>query len=204
MLEARNLTVKYGADTALQGFSCRVKAGECVALTGENGTGKSTALKAIMGLVEYAGGVLLQGDAIDHLPTHKRARAGLIYVPQAQCVFPSLTVAEHLQLWGADRSVTDSVPALVGRHSQLAGSLSGGQQRLLALVGARVRCQSMTGATPFVLLDEPVTGLSVTAKDEIVQQVLLLKAAGAGVLVVEHHAAFVAAVADHTVVLAEE
>ena len=160
LLQVEGLHVSYGRLPALQGVDLVVPEGSLVALLGPNGAGKSTLLKSIVGLVDSRRGTIsLRGDRIDKLSAHARAKRGVCLIPEGRGIFPSLTVAENLQLAlngaGDARSrVFEHFPVLQERAQQLAGTLSGGEQQMLALARA-------VGSDPVLLMaDELSLGLA--------------------------------------------
>jgi branched-chain amino acid transport system ATP-binding protein len=160
LLQVEDLHVSYGRLPALQGVDVVVPEGSLVALLGPNGAGKSTLLKSIAGLVASgSGSIALRGDRIDKLSAHERARRGVCLIPEGRGIFPSLTVSENLQLaingtgTGLGR-VFEHFPVLEQRRQQLAGTLSGGEQQMLALARA-------VGSNPALLMaDELSLGLA--------------------------------------------
>ncbi|HMC80371.1 MAG TPA: ABC transporter ATP-binding protein, partial [Acidimicrobiia bacterium] len=160
LLEVTGLRAGYGRNEVLHGVDLRVPPGAAVALLGSNGAGKTTLLKTIAGLLPARDGhVLFQGTPIEKRPANARARAGVCLIPEGRGIFPSLSVAENLQLaidgsgQGLDR-VFGHFPVLKERRSQLAGTLSGGEQQMLALARA-------VGADPVLLMaDELSLGLA--------------------------------------------
>src|SRR6478609_8164992 len=166
MLEVKNLHVCYGVISALQGVSLSVKAGSIVTLIGANGAGKSTTLRAISGLVKPRGGeIIFNGKNISGLPAHEIVKLGLSHVPEGRMVFANLTVHENL-LMGAylqrDKAVIQqelelvfqTFPRLKERDKQVAGTLSGGEQQMLAIGRA------LMGKPKFLMLDEPSLGIA--------------------------------------------
>jgi branched-chain amino acid transport system ATP-binding protein len=166
MLEIQQLSVRYGAITALHSLSLTVKAGEIVTLIGGNGAGKTTTLRALSGLQRIAGGkISFAGRDITRLPAHEIVRLGLSHVPEGRMVFANLTVAENLQM-GAylqhDRQAVEedrefvfvTFPRLKERLRQVAGTLSGGEQQMLAIGRA------LMGRPKFLMLDEPSLGIA--------------------------------------------
>ncbi len=159
MLELKNLTVGYGAIPALHGISLSVAAGSIVTLIGSNGAGKSTTLRTVSGLIKpQSGSITYNGERIDHLPAHKIVARGLCQVPEGRMVFANLTVRENLMM-GAylqrdaaaisrERDYVFSVfPRLAEREKQQAGTLSGGEQQMLAIGRA------LMGQPKFLMLD---------------------------------------------------
>jgi branched-chain amino acid transport system ATP-binding protein len=199
ILRLRDLFVRFGASVVLQGVSFDVPDSGVTALLGRNGVGKTTTLRAVLGEVPATGEVLLDGTPILGRPTHRLVQAGLGYVPEDRCVFGGLTVAENLRL--AERAANpdyDTVyslfPELRSRARQRAGTLSGGQQQMVAL--ARV----LLNPNRLLLVDEPTKGLApavVTA----VAGVLARVAERVPVLLVEQNLAVVRRLAGDAVVL---
>jgi len=166
MLEIKNLTVNYGAVTALHGISLEVKQGDIVTLIGANGAGKTTTLKTVSGLlkVQY-GAVLYQGRNISNLPPHQIVKAGISQVPEGRMIFANLTVVENLQMGAYLRTdkaairaemeyVFSIFPRLRERIKQVAGTLSGGEQQMLAIGRA------LMSRPKFLMLDEPSLGIA--------------------------------------------
>jgi branched-chain amino acid transport system ATP-binding protein len=184
----------YGKSHILHGVSITVGAGEVVGLLGRNGVGKSTTLKTIMGLVRPShGSVLLEGEAITGLPPHKLARLGIGYVPEDRRIFRLLTVMENLRT-GFDRhgvteqrrrTLLDKVftyfPVLAERRSQAGGTLSGGEQQMLAIARA------MMLEPKIILLDEPTEGLMPRMVSQIGQIIDVLHKEGVAILLVEQN-----------------
>ena len=195
MLEIRNLTVNYGAITALHDVSLRVEAGSIVTLIGGNGAGKTTTLRAISGMVKpKSGQILFEGRDITGVPAHKLVGQGLAHSPEGRMVVANLTVLENLQM-GAylqrDKAVVARelefvfgiFPRLQERTAQLAGTLSGGEQQMLAIGRAlmsRPKC---------LLLDEPSLGIAPLLVRSIFAQIVELnRARGLTILLVEQNA----------------
>ena len=206
-LEVRDLHVHYGKIRAVQGVSLAVPAGTVVALIGANGAGKSTLLRAISGVVRPArGSVRLDGEELAGLPVHRIARRRVVHVPEGRGVFARMTVLDNLRL-GAfarrDRAgaaadlerVLGLFPALAGRRAQLAGSLSGGEQQMLAIG------RGIMARPHLLMLDEPSLGLAPLLVREIFRVVPRLTAEGAAVLLVEQNARMALACAAHAYVL---
>jgi branched-chain amino acid transport system ATP-binding protein len=170
ILEVRAVVAGYGPMTVLDRLSLRVDSGERLAMIGRNGVGKTTALRAIMGLVPLRGGqVLFQGEDISALSPHQRAQRGLGYVPQTRDVFPSLTVEENLLagLKRRPRSALDEAyamfPRLAERRRNGGAQLSGGEQQMLSVARA------MLGRPALILLDEPLEGLAPLIRQELLR-----------------------------------
>jgi branched-chain amino acid transport system ATP-binding protein len=195
MLEIKNLQVSYGAIPALHGISLSVKAGSIVTLIGANGAGKTTALKAISGLLKpKTGEILYEGKNIAGLPPHHIVKLGLSHVPEGRMIFTNLTVLENLQL-GAylekDRRVIRRelehvfglFPRLQERQPQMAGTLSGGEQQMLAIGRA------LMGRPRLLLLDEPSLGLAPLLIKTIFEKIVEInREQGLTVLLVEQNA----------------
>jgi branched-chain amino acid transport system ATP-binding protein len=191
MLEISELEVRYGAVHAVRGASLTVKPGEIVGLIGPNGAGKTSTVQAICGLVPtYAGTITYAGQNLAGLSSAKRVRAGLALVPQGRQVFPNLTVAENLAVgsWirrpGEQRPKLEDLlaelPALRPKLRQAAGTLSGGEQQMLALARA------LASRPTCMLLDEPSMGLSPIMVDRVAQAIrALADQRGIAVLVVD-------------------
>jgi branched-chain amino acid transport system ATP-binding protein len=195
VLEVKNLTVNYGAIKALRGISLQVRAGAIVTLIGANGAGKTTTLRAISGLLKTQGGeVIYQGENIANLPAHKIARRGMAHVPEGRMVFANLSVMENLMM-GAylqkDRAVIrkemDYVfgifPRLQERQKQMAGTLSGGEQQMLAIGRA------LMGKPKFLMLDEPSLGIAPLLVKTIFEKIVEInRQQGISILLVEQNA----------------
>jgi branched-chain amino acid transport system ATP-binding protein len=194
-----DLHVHLGESHVLQGVSFEVPEGGVTALLGRNGVGKTTTLRAMMGLVPGRGRVTLAGEELTRLPTHAIVRRGVGYVPEDRDVFAGLTVTENLRLAernGAARYelVYELFPELKARGGQRAGTLSGGQQQMLAIARA------LLNENPVLLVDEPTKGLApllVTQVAEALERAAEL----ATVLLVEQNLAVVSRVAHQVVVL---
>jgi len=197
-LEVRDLVVRYGAIEALHGISFDVDAGEVVALIGANGAGKTSALAAISGIVRPASGTIrLAGRDLAGAAPHTIVRAGVIQVPEGREILARMSVHENLLLSGArDASAMyERFPILAERRDLLAGSLSGGEQQLLAIARALL-------ATPRVLLlDEPSLGLAPKMVAAVFGVLAELKAAGTTMLLVEQNALRALRLADRGYVL---
>ena len=199
MFEMRGVDCFYGQAQVLRSFSLKAEKGEILCLLGRNGAGKTTALKAIMGLVPARGGTItLDGTELSKLPAHEVPRHGVGYVPQGRRLFSDLTVMENLKVGLMTRNSGPEVlehvltlfPLLKDRLSQRAGTMSGGEQQMLAM--ARALCIS----PKLLLLDEPTEGLMPAMISRIRQSVLDLKEHGVTTLLVEQRADAVLPVAD--------
>jgi branched-chain amino acid transport system ATP-binding protein len=194
LLEVRELGAAYGPIRALDGVSIDVDAGELVAIIGANGAGKTTLLLAISGIVRpRSGRVVFDGRDLAGLPAHQIMRLGLGHAPEGRRIFPRLSVRENLELGGQSRTDRDGVrrdidevcglfPVLGQRLGQLGGTLSGGEQQMLALGRALV------GRPRLLLLDEPSLGLAPLIVARIFEVVAALAARGIAVVLVEQNA----------------
>jgi branched-chain amino acid transport system ATP-binding protein len=205
MLEITGLSIRYGAVTAVDGLALTVRAGEVVALIGANGAGKSSILKGVLGLAAATGTISVAGTPLAGLPTHARVRAGVALSPEGRHVFPQMTVLENLELGATDGAsagvaalIEDMValfPRLKERAGQRAGSLSGGEQQMLAIGRA------LMSRPKVLMLDEPTLGLAPIIVDQIVDLLGVLKARGMAVLLAEQNAEMALAAADRAIVL---
>jgi len=199
LLEVRDLHVHLGEAHVLQGVSFDVPEGGVTALLGRNGVGKTTTLRALMGLVDRRGTIELDGGDVTSTPTHKIVRSGVGYVPEDRDVFSSLTVDENLRLAERDAEpqyelVYDLFPELKQRGKQPAGTLSGGQQQMVAIARALLNNNRV------LLVDEPTKGLApllVTEVASVLERVSELTT----VLLVEQNLGVVERVARDAVVL---
>ncbi|HXT40062.1 MAG TPA: ABC transporter ATP-binding protein [Candidatus Angelobacter sp.] len=195
MLEVKNLTVNYGAITALRGISLTVKQGDIVTLIGANGAGKTTTLKTISGLLRaQSGEILYQGRNITRLRAHQIVKLGVSHVPEGRMIFANLTVLENLQMGAflrtdkaAVRSEMDYVfnifPRLRERVKQVAGTLSGGEQQMLAIGRA------LMSKPKFLMLDEPSLGIAPLLVKTIFEKVVEInRQHGITILLVEQNA----------------
>ena len=193
ILQVRDLRVSYGGVAAVKGVDLSVEAAERVCVIGANGAGKSSLLRALVGLEPLAGGsVIWRGERIDHLPAFERARRGISLVPEGRGVFPRLTVQENIRIGGHARRgrsmaadierVYSLMPRLAERRLQLAGTLSGGEQQMLAIGRA------MIGAPDLLLLDEPSMGLAPMMVQTIFEVIAGIASAGVTILLVEQNA----------------
>jgi branched-chain amino acid transport system ATP-binding protein len=191
-LRISGLRVSYGAIEAVKSIDLEVQAGELVALIGANGAGKTSSLKAIAGLLPWSGSIELFGEAIDAVPAHRLPGRGLALVPEGRGLFARMTVAENLQM-GAftrrDGQIADdfekmyqSFPRLKERSNQLAGTLSGGEQQMLAMARA------LMSRPRLLLLDEPSMGLSPILVERIFSVIREVSERGISILLVEQNA----------------
>ena len=207
MLEVKDLVVSYGAIKALKGISFRIKPGEIVTLIGANGAGKTTTLRTISGLLHaQEGHIFFMGDEITNKPAHKIVQMGITHVPEGRRVFPDLTVKENLELgaWTLKdkklkkdklESVFELFPRLKERQKQSAGTLSGGEQQMLA-VGRALMAEAQ-----LVLLDEPSMGLAPMLVEEIFNVLKRINEEGKTILLVEQNAEMALQLADYAYVL---
>ncbi len=207
MLVVKNLKVSYGKIEAIKDVSFEVPEGKIVTLIGANGAGKTTTLRAISGLEKSAGGsVVFDGKDVTNLEAHKLVPMGISHVPEGRKIFPTLTVRENLELAGwtlRDKKlvkermeeVFEIFPRVKERADQLGGTLSGGEQQMLAVGRALV-----TGGK-LLLLDEPSMGLAPVLVDEIFTQIVAINKRGTTILLVEQNAAEALDIADFAYVL---
>ena len=202
LLEVRDLTVHYGAVKALDNISLEVKEGEIVAMIGPNGAGKSTALNAISGLIKSTSGVIdFQGQSIRNLPNYELVKKGVTLVPERRRVFTSMSVLENLEMGAYIRNdkilITEDIkevfklfPSLKERQSQRAGTLSGGEQQMLAMGRALMLNPKL------LLLDEPSLGLSPNYIDAVFERISEINKHGTTILMVEQNARMALEFAD--------
>lgn len=207
LLKVEDLKVNYGVIPALKGINFTVNQGEVVALIGANGAGKTTTLHTVTGLVEKKGGtVTFDGKDITNVPAHKLVKLGIAHVPEGRRVFPELTVYQNLLLGAYTRKnskekqdtleeIYERFPRLKERLNQFAGTLSGGEQQMLAMGRALMSKPKM------ILMDEPSMGLSPIFVNEIFDIIESVSKAGTTVLLVEQNANKALAIADRAYVL---
>lgn len=207
-LQVEGLVTGYRRKQVVFDFSVRVEPGEIVALIGHNGAGKTTALKAIFGLLRvWAGSVVFEGQVVTNSPPDANVRRGMAYIPQERAVFPDLTVAENLDLGGL--TVTDPAvrrqrleevfglfPVLRERRRQRAGTLSGGEQRMLSLgIALMIRPR-------LLLVDEPSLGVAPALVQRIMQTIRqVCRDQGVSVVLVEQNVRQALQVADRVYVM---
>ncbi|MXY02521.1 MAG: ABC transporter ATP-binding protein [Acidimicrobiales bacterium] len=206
MLQASDLRAGYGSAAVLHGINLSLAAGERAAILGRNGVGKTTLMRALSGEISSTGGTLtFQGTDLMPLRPHERARLGIAHVPQGRDIFPKLTVAENLKVGAAAvrgsadakiDEVYDEFPLLAERRRARGGSLSGGQQQILALARALV------SEPKLLLLDEPSEGIQPSILDEIAEAIDHINLArGITVLVVEQNLDFAARIAERGLIM---
>lgn len=207
MLEVKDLKVNYGMIQAIKGVSFHVEQGEVIALIGANGAGKTTILHTITGLLAPTeGSVLFEGTDITKIPAHKIVSMGMAHVPEGRRVFADLTVLQNLKMGAFTRKdkaeiqetlsmIYQRFPRLQERQNQLAGTLSGGEQQMLAMGRA------LMSRPNIILMDEPSMGLSPIYVKEIFQIIQDVSKTGTTVLLVEQNAKKALAIADRAYVL---
>lgn len=206
MLEVKGLHVHYGKAHALKGVSLSVNSGEIVTLIGNNGAGKTTLLNTISGLVRpSAGEILFEGESLSRLPPEAIVRRGIVQVPEGRRIFPHLTVQENLRL-GAftrrERNLSDDFdrvyslfPVLKARARQPGGTLSGGEQQMLALA------RGLMAEPRLLLLDEPSLGLAPVLVETIFRTIVEIHEQGTPILLVEQNAFLALTTADRAYVV---
>jgi branched-chain amino acid transport system ATP-binding protein len=208
LLEVENLELAYGEVPACRGVSLAVADGEIVALIGANGAGKTTTLRGVAGaMAPRKGRILFDGRDVTRLPSHERALAGIALVPEGRRVFPALSVRENLEMGGfkyrrsrkkmgslLDRAM-DMFPRLRERAAQAAGTLSGGEQQMLALARA------LMSEPKLLCMDEPSLGLAPLVVQDIFRSIRAANAAGTSILLVEQNARYALETASRGYVL---
>jgi branched-chain amino acid transport system ATP-binding protein len=193
MLKVKGLQVNYGGIQAVKGVDLEVGQGELVTLIGANGAGKTTTMKAITGLKPYGGDIEYMGQSIKGVPTHELLKRGLAMVPEGRGIFARMSILENMQMGAYLRNDTDGIhkdtermfgffPRLKERASQYAGTLSGGEQQMLAMARA------LLSRPKLLLLDEPSMGLSPIMVEKIFEVVREISKEGLTVLLVEQNA----------------
>jgi urea transport system ATP-binding protein len=206
MLELSQVDAFYGNSRALQGINLKVERGEFLAVLGRNGVGKTTLMRAILGLMDrVTGAIRLDGAELNTLPTHQRAKAGIGYVPQGRGILPKFTVRENLILGtfarqkndgGIDESVFELFPVLKEFLGRYGGNLSGGQQQQLAIARA------LLTEPKIILLDEPTEGIQPNIVEQIEEVITRLnRERGITVILVEQNVAFARRAATRFVLL---
>ncbi len=207
MLEVKDIHVYYGAIHAIKGISLKVPEGSIVTLIGANGAGKSTILKTISGLLRSKeGDILYRGESITHKSARQIVEGGLVHVPEGRRIFADMSVQENLEMgaflqkdkeWiaGTQNIVFEKFPRLKERIGQLAGTLSGGEQQMLAIG------RGMMSNPRMLLLDEPSMGLAPLLVKEIFSIIRELNKAGITILLVEQNANMALSIADYAYVL---
>ncbi|GAA3999745.1 ABC transporter ATP-binding protein [Comamonas faecalis] len=204
MLNMDNLHAYYGKSHVLHGVAFDVQPGEIVALLGRNGSGRSTAAKAIMGLVDWEGAITWKGQSLAGKKAYEIAHLGLGYVPESRDVFPNLTVHQNLLLgqkgsgrgsrWSFD-DMYEMFPRLKERRDIEAGVMSGGEQQMLTL------CRTLMGDPDLIIIDEPTEGLAPKIVELVGQYLLKLKERGVSVLLIEQKLTIAMSISDRVLVM---
>jgi branched-chain amino acid transport system ATP-binding protein len=209
LLEVDALTAGYGEVQVLWGISLGVPRGKLITMVGANGAGKSTTLKALVGsIAPWGGRILFDGDDVTRLPAHAKAARGLVLVPEGRQLFADMTAEENLEMGAYPRRAAHGYahrlervfalfPRLKERRRQRAGTLSGGEQQMLAIA------RGLMTDPAILIIDELSLGLAPVVVHQLFETLLALKAAGLTILLVEQNVHLALAVSDHTYVIAE-
>ena len=207
MLEVNNLEVYYGVICALKGISFEVNEGEIVTLIGANGAGKTTMMQSVVGMIpKRSGSVVFDGHDITKMPSHRIVQLGMTLVPEVSCIFQELSVYENLlmgaytiknqQQFKADlESIYERFPRLAERRNQIAGTLSGGEQQMLAM------SRALMIRPKLLMLDEPSMGLAPILVDQVFSIIKELNDSGTTILLVEQNANKALEISDRAYVL---
>lgn len=206
LLEVKDLVVKYGQITALNGVSLNVEEGKLTCLLGANGAGKSTLVKTLCGIMKPAEGqILYNGENIAGMPMHQIYKKGITLCPEGRRIFPQQTVYENLKMGAYNRKDNEvqadiekyyeQFPILKQRKNQKAGLLSGGEQQMLAI------CRALMGRPKFLMLDEPSMGLAPKIVKEIFAMINQIREEGITILLIEQNAKQALKIADYGYVL---
>ena len=206
MLSVSDLHAYYGKSHVLHGVNLFVGRGEIVSLLGRNGVGRSTTIKAIMGLVTTRGTIQFQGRDVSGMKPHEIALAGIGYVPEDRAIFPDLTVRENLLLgmksrqaesgrrWSID-DMFEQFPRLKAREDTAAGVLSGGEQQMLTL------CRTLIGDPDLIMIDEPTEGLAPLIVEQVAELLREIRRRGVSILLVEQKLAIALDISDRVYVM---
>ena len=204
MLEVRDLHAYYGKSHILHGVNMTVGKGEIVSLLGRNGVGRSTTIKAVMGMVDCHGSVKFKGEEMVGLKAYQVAHKGLGYVPENRDIFPSLTVRQNLLLgqkgklqserWGME-DMFALFPRLKERADNEAGVLSGGEQQMLTL------CRTLMGDPALVMIDEPTEGLAPKIVEQVARLFEEIRKRGVSILLVEQKLAIALDISERLYVM---
>ncbi|HUJ86243.1 MAG TPA: ABC transporter ATP-binding protein [Burkholderiales bacterium] len=204
MLEVRDLHAFYGKSHILHGVHLSIRAGEIVSLLGRNGVGRSTTVKAVMGMVQCRGSVKFKGEEIAGLKAYRIAHKGLGYVPENRDIFPTLSVRQNLVLgqksarpagrWQME-DMFGLFPRLRERIDTQAGVLSGGEQQMLTL------CRTLMGDPELVMIDEPTEGLAPKIVEQMAELFLEIKRRGVSILLVEQKLAIALDISERLYVM---
>jgi len=207
MLEVNKINVFYGDLQALWGVSLKVEKGELISIVGSNGAGKTTTLKTISGILRPASGeIKFMGERIDRLPPHKIVEMGIAHVPEGRGIFPFMSVKENLEIGAYTREarrrlkenlekIYELFPVLRERENQLAGTLSGGEQQMLAIG------RGLMLNPKLLLLDEPSLGLAPSIVQKIFKIIEEIRESGTTVMLVEQNVSRALEISDRAYVL---
>jgi branched-chain amino acid transport system ATP-binding protein len=207
MLKLENISVNYGNVIAIENISMDLKEGETISIVGANGAGKSTTLKAISGLVKCRTGTIKLGDLdLSKMEPDRIVKEGIIQVPEGRRVFPQMSVLENIEMGATLRKDKSNIaseikeifrkfPRLEERSKQMAGTLSGGEQQMLAIA------RGLIAKPKILMLDEPSLGLAPLIIDEIAKLILELKGRGMTILLIEQNARMALKLSDRAYVL---